>query len=114
MLLFLSHISETGCLCNFYTTAIIGVVFRILLSCKYTASWAPLKPTEEESFYDPKLAPIVRSALIVFNYQQRIPLVKTVGFVSGMAQSKAALHTNTPPPHTHTHPDLMAGPGLGA
>lgn len=45
----------------------------------------------------PKLAPIVGSALIVFNYQQRIPLVKTVGFVSGTAQSKTALHTNGPP-----------------
>lgn len=45
----------------------------------------------------PKLVPIVGSALIVFNYQQRIPLVKTVGFVSGTAQSKAALHTNGPP-----------------
>lgn len=56
----------------------------------------------------PKLAPIVGSALIVFNYQQRIPLVKTVAFVSETVQSKAALHTNGPPCS-----DLMA-PGLDA
>lgn len=44
----------------------------------------------------PKLVPIVGSALIVFNYQQRIPLAKTVAFVSETVQSKAALHTNAP------------------